>query len=217
MVINTSKVVFTRPWNNAGGVIDIFRRVKKFFHLQVELKLGFQGHMWVEKGSGRKAFQSRKARSEVRRHAPAVVLPPARHAPCMGGSGPLSGIECRRCASYTFSGECHIQALWYLPQAFLWLFPWLLCSDTFPETNSWVHTQLFKQTWLPYSFVCLFILTARHSLWDFSSLVRDWTQGPWQWKHGVLTIGPRGNSHIIALIINYLMFSSFPDCCGLFL
>lgn len=42
--------------------------------------------------------------------------------------------------------------------AFLWLFPWILYSDTFPETNSWVHTQLFKQAWLPYSFVCLFWL-----------------------------------------------------------
>ena len=169
-----SKVVFTRQWNNAGGVIDFFRRVKKFFHLQVELKLGFQGHMWVEKGSGRKVFQSRKARSEVRRHAPAVVLPPARHAPCMGGSGPLSGIECRRCASYTFSGECHIQALWYLPQAFLWLFPWLLCSDTFPEkpssdyflgycvqtpsqkpTPECTHSSLNKLGYLIHLFVCL--------------------------------------------------------------
>lgn len=74
-----SKVVFTRQWNNAGGVIDFFRRVKKFFHLQMKLKLGFQGRVRVEKGSGWKAFQSRKACSEVevRRCAPAGVLPPA--------------------------------------------------------------------------------------------------------------------------------------------
>ena len=112
-------------------------------------------------------------------------LAPSPRAPCMGSSGPPSGIERHRCTSYTFSGENHIHPLWYLPQAFLCLFPWLLCSNTFPETNSWVHTQLFKQTWLPYSFACLFILAAPQSLWDFSSLVRDRTQGPWQWKQSL--------------------------------
>ena len=31
-------------------------------------------------------------------------------------------------------------------------------------------------------------------LWDFSSLTRDWTQGPQQWVCGVLTTRPPGNS-----------------------
>ena len=31
-------------------------------------------------------------------------------------------------------------------------------------------------------------------LWDFSSLTRDWTPGPWQWKSWVLTTGQLWNS-----------------------
>ena len=27
-----------------------------------------------------------------------------------------------------------------------------------------------------------------HSLWDLSSLTRDWTREPWQWKQGVLSL-----------------------------
>ena len=41
----------------------------------------------------------------------------------------------------------------------------------------------------------VFILNMLCSLWDFSSLTRDWTtRGPWQWECGVLTTELPGNS-----------------------
>ena len=39
-----------------------------------------------------------------------------------------------------------------------------------------------------------FFLAALRGLWDLSSPTRDRTRAPLQWKRGVLTTGPPGNS-----------------------
>ena len=44
-----------------------------------------------------------------------------------------------------------------------------------------------------------FFFTMPWSLWDLSSLTRDWTWGPLQWKGSVLTTGPPGNSWLLLL------------------
>ena len=188
-----SKVVFTRQWNNAGGVIDFFWRVKKFFHLQMKLKLGFQGRVRVEKGSGWKAFQSRKPclEVEVRRCAPAGVLPPARRAPCMGSSGPPSGIECHRCTSYTFSGECHSHPLWYLPQPSSdYSLGYCVQTPSQKPTPECTHSSLNKLGYLIHLFVYLFWLHLT-VCGILVPLVRDQTQGPWQWKRSLNHWTPR--------------------------
>ena len=47
-----------------------------------------------------------------------------------------------------------------------------------------------KLSKLPKGFRKAFVfLTAQFSIWDFSSLTRDWTLSP-EWKHGILTTGP---------------------------
>ena len=38
-----------------------------------------------------------------------------------------------------------------------------------------------------------FLLFASHSLWDVSSLIRNWTHALSKWKHGILTTGLPGN------------------------
>ena len=37
-----------------------------------------------------------------------------------------------------------------------------------------------------------------HGLWDLRSPSKDWTLGPWQWEHGVLTTGPPGSSSFLS-------------------
>ena len=63
---------------------------------------------------------------------------------------------------------------------------------------------MLLQTTLFHSFF-LFFLATLCSLWDLSSLTRDWTQA-WQWKHQVLTTGPPGNSPFHS----FLWLSSIP-------
>ena len=46
------------------------------------------------------------------------------------------------------------------------------------------------------------------SLWDLSSLIRDWTPGPRQWESGVLTTGQPRNSQDVYFIFN-IMFEGF--------
>ena len=43
-------------------------------------------------------------------------------------------------------------------------------------------------------FFFFFFLAAPRGVWDLSSLIRDQTRCPLQWKHGVLTTGPPGKS-----------------------
>ena len=45
-----------------------------------------------------------------------------------------------------------------------------------------------------YVLFCLHILAALHRMWDLSSLTRDLTYVPLQWKQGVLTIRPLAKS-----------------------
>ena len=54
------------------------------------------------------------------------------------------------------------------------------------------HLMSLKHTVSFYFYLFIF-LAVLCSLWDFTSLTRDWTQDPWQWAHRVLTIGLRGN------------------------
>ena len=54
------------------------------------------------------------------------------------------------------------------------------------------HLMSLKHTVSFYFYLFIF-LAVLCSLWDITSLTRDWTQGPWQWAHRVLTIGLRGN------------------------
>ena len=46
----------------------------------------------------------------------------------------------------------------------------------------------------------MFYLVSLPGMWDLSSLTRDWTCAPLQWKYRVLTPGPPGKSFMVILI-----------------
>ena len=109
-----------------------------------------------------------------------------------------------------FLGSHHLYILFYF----------ILCLCTTFVTSSWI----FNNSCLFWKFrifhnlhllsirrylLCLFTLVLLlvktsfflffegalpHGLQDLSSLTRDWTPGPQQWKRQVLTTGPPGNS-----------------------
>lgn len=59
MVINVSKIVFTRQWNNTGGVIYFFQRVKTL-PPENKIEACFKGWVCVDEGSGWKALQAQE-------------------------------------------------------------------------------------------------------------------------------------------------------------
>lgn len=169
------KVVFTRQWNNAGGVIDFFRRVKKFFHLQMKLKLGFQGRVQVEKGSGWKAFGAgRLARrfggvlQQASCPQPTMLL--AWAAVVLLQELNVIGAfltHSREIATSTHCGTCHKPSSDYF-------LGYCVQTPSQKPTPECTHSSLNKLGYL----IHLFILAAPHSLWDFSSPTRRLNPGP---------------------------------------
>ena len=68
--------------------------------------------------------------------------------------------------------------------------PWQMCFLIYIR-RSW--DKIISKS-LSLSLSLFFFLTMPLGLQDLSSLTRDWTLGPWQQKHQVLTTGPPGNS-----------------------
>ena len=171
------------------------------------VKLGFQGRVRVEKGSGWKAFQSRKSCSEVevRRCAPAGVLPPAHvllawaAVVLLQESNVIGALltHSREKTTSTHCGTCpkpsSVYSLGYCVQT--------PSQKPIPECT---HSSLNKLGYLIHLLVYLFWLHLK-----VCGILVPWSGieprvlGS---ESRVLTSGPPGNSHIIALIINYLMF-----------
>ena len=78
------------------------------------------------------------------------------------------------------------------------------------------HLVIFKlkKKFLVFSFFFLSsFLALSCSMWNLSSLTRDWTHVCCLWKHGVLTTGPPGNSHnhltILKLLFSFYLYTWF--------
>ena len=73
-----------------------------------------------------------------------------------------------------------------------------LAVHLYPLSYPWVLWAIFVNYWTwgggRGTLIFFFFLSAPLGLWDLSSLTRDLTPGPRQWKHRVLTAGPPGNS-----------------------
>ena len=62
-------------------------------------------------------------------------------------------------------------------------------------TKSWTLPSDCTGTGIPYNVDFVFVcLAALHRMCDLSSLNRDQTHTPLQWKHVILTTGPPGNA-----------------------
>ena len=71
-------------------------------------------------------------------------------------------------------------------------------THTHTHTRVWMHS--YKECKLTSCFFFFFFATPR-SMWDFSSLTREWACAPLQWKPVVLPTGPPAAFHSLLPVI----------------
>ena len=112
---------------------------------------------------------------------------------------PFMGIATARTPSFLLCVDLGVELLVYILTLCLTFWgiatPFSTAVEPFyiPTSNRWQFRSSIVG-WLPILFCfVLNFLTESFSLWDLSSMTRDWMGIQWQWKHRVLTTGPPGN------------------------
>ena len=73
--------------------------------------------------------------------------------------------------------------------------------DSLPRTITWLRPRPIPHSglWEIFPKLTSYLLAEPRGMWDLSSLTRDWTHAPLQWKCRILTTGPPGDSLICLL------------------